>query len=443
MPAAASWELAVIGTALSDPAAMVEAEALQPYDFTGENQKVWAEILTLHANHALDIHALEMILNETKCVPNGTAFIAQALREKLDNVTEAVRQVEDTAVRKALKKVGALIAVEADNDEKTAAELIEYAEGKVIALRRNRGEGQPIGDIIAAFMPRLDSLRAGSFQPVWAPRTMVLRGMIPYAEATDLIVVGGRPGNGKSSFMRWEAEGLIRTGKKVVIFNYDNDPFDYARWFIAIDTGIDAARLKMPQSLTEPQMEMVRAAAARYSASPLVIDSARGDARAIYRRAQKYLLEGKLDFLMLDYIQQVSNGKENRNDDVAATLTVLRDINGQMRVPIMANSQLNREVERRGDGRPRMSDLRDSGALEQEPTVVLFPVNQWDEPTDAQMRMFRENINPHTGTVYPRPKCVPIQFHVVKNRNGEVGRSAPVKWNKSTNRYEPIETPHL
>ena len=441
-----SWETAVIGTVLFDPQSMVEAETLLPSDFSGPNQAVWAEILNLHRNNSLDLRTLSMIVEENRIIPTPETFIAQALTDRVGNVSEAVRRVEEAAVRKSVKKNAALIAAEAENDARETEELLDFAEKRIMSIRRDKQEGQTLQDIISIFMPRIEGTLTGDFHPAWQPSIKALQSLIKYAEDTDMIIVAGRPGEGKSSLCRYEAfqvvaerdsEGrVIGPGKPVTIFNYDNDPMDYARWFISMMADIDASKMKDMRMMTRPEQERMRQAAQILARLPLTIESSRGDGQWMYRTMRRHVAEKKTSLGILDYAQQVFNGKEKKNDDVSITSQYVRKINGELKIPMLVAAQLNREYERRGrEGGPKLSDLRDSGSLEQDATIVVFPVNVWSDPTEANFRQYPENVDQRTNRVYPRPKAVPVQFDVAKNRNGETGRSAVVKWVKSTNRY--------
>ena len=443
-----TWETAVIGTVLFDPQSMVEAEVLLPSDFSGDNRAVWSEIINLWGAKSLDLKTVAMIVSENKLIPTPETYFAGVLTDRVSNITEAVRRVEDDAIRKSIKKNAALIAAEAENDAHETSEILEYAEKKILSIRRDRQQGQTLADIIAIFAPRIEATLTGNFHPAWVPQVAAVQHLLKYAEDTDMIIVAGRPGEGKSSYLRFEAFQMIAErnsqgkitgpGKPVTIFNYDNDPMDYARWFVAMLCDIDAAKMKDARLLTRPQLESVREATSILARLPLTIESSRGDASWILRTMRRHVVEKKSSMGILDYAQQVFNGKDKKNDDVSVTGQMIRKINGELNIPMLVAAQLNREYERRGRDGPKLSDLRDSGSLEQDATVVIFPVNMWTDVNETQMRQFAENIDPRSGRIFPRPKAVPIQFVVAKNRNGETGPSAAVKWVKSTNMYYPL-----
>ena len=109
-----------------------------------------------------------------------------------------------------------------------------------------------------------------------------------------------------------------------------------------------------------------------------------------------------------------------------------------MHIPLIMNAQLNRDIERRNeDAEPQLSDLRDSGNLEQDSTHVIFPRSAWKEPTIAQIQMFRENLDEHNRPL-TRLKAIPLIFYVKKNRNGPTGPTEKVKWTKTTGNFQTL-----
>jgi replicative DNA helicase len=233
-----------------------------------------------------------------------------------------------------------------------------------------------------------------------------------------------------------------KAGIPGTIFNYDNDPIEYARWLIAQDTGIDAMMMKNPRMLTRVQLEMVRESGRRLRALPLTIESARGDALWIGRTVRKHVHDRGCRKFAVDYVQQVRNkGFEKPVDDIAMTMSVVRDCNQQLRIPALVASQMNRSIETRGaeDDGAKLSDLRASGSIEQDATIVVFPRCLWTNPTPGEILQFSENRDPRTGRPYSNPKAVPMEMEVKKNRNGDTGSSSRYKWVKSNNRFSEME----
>jgi len=242
-----------------------------------------------------------------------------------------------------------------------------------------------------------------------------------------------------SSFLRFEAYQAVIKGIPVLLFNMENDPMEYARHFIALHTGIDSARLKNPTVLTFDELSRVKQAGEELSSLPLkLITLASPSVHHIARVARRQIAEDKAKLVMVDYLQLIRNGLENRVADISETTAILRGLALQMHTPVIAAAQLSREIERRGiSAEPQLADLRDSGSIEQDSTIVSFIRQYWHDTNHPKAGMFRENLNTD-GKVLPRPKAVPIALHVLKNRNGEVGISTPIKWLKSVGRFETL-----
>jgi replicative DNA helicase len=444
-----NWEKMVIGTALADPASMAEAEILIPSDFTGINQLVWSEVMELHRRNALDLRTfMENIRNsgvfEQTNSDVGTAaqYITDIMRFSTSSMPECVDRVLNTSIRRELKRSLALITAEADNDLRKAEDLVDYAEKQVLALRRGRqNEGTSLGDIIDLFIPRMNAMIAGTAKPAWVPKVQAVKDILDYVEGSDFITVAARPGDGKSSYCRYEALHRVLGGGRVLLFNLENDPIEYARYSIALLANIDSQKLKNPKDLTEEELDRVKQASDTLGCLPLnIITMASPSVDMVVRTAKQMINKEKFDFVIVDYLQLINNGIENKVDDLAQTTSQLRALSLEMNVPVMANSQLSRSIETRGPGSdPMLSDLRSSGSIEQDSTIVMFMRNLWTNPTQKQKMLFPENVDPATHQMLDRMKVIPIQFHVAKNRNGEIGVSAPVKWNKATGDFQTLD----
>ena len=441
------WEKTLIGTLLADPRAFPEAEVLIPSDFSGANQVIWAEMMALASRGALDVRALSNALQTSpdharvlSDVGNLASYLEDMLRMRGPSIGEYVDRVLDGATRKSVRRNAALIAAEADDDKRTAEELLDYAERTILAIRRNRIEGgMTMADLFGIFMPRLDGFIAGTIKPAWVPEMQALRDIVHFAEETEFMTIAARPGEGKSSLLRFEAYQAAIKGIPVLLFNLENDPMEYARHFIALHTNIDSARLKNPTVLTFDELSRIKQAGEELSSLPLkLITLASPSVHHITQIARRQVAEDKAKLVMVDYLQLIRNGLENRVADISETTAILRGLALQMHTPVIAAAQLSREIERRGvSAEPQLADLRDSGSIEQDSTIVSFIRQYWHDTNHPKAGMFRENLNAE-GKVLPRPKAVPIALHVLKNRNGEVGVSTPIKWLKSIGKFETL-----
>lgn len=380
------WEKAVIGTVLNDPPTIEAAVELLPSDFTGCHQSIWAEMLALHQRNALDLRALVESLRSNNQLDSlgsmeegnsmrGEGYLADLIMSRGEAVEEYTERVLGASVKRQLAMLGALIRAEAEDDNISATDAADHAEQRLMGLRRNRmvGTGVSIGDILAVYMPRLDGLRNGQIQPAWTPAITAVRKAIQYAESEDFILIAARPGEGKSSMLRYEAHSLAQHNTPVVIFNLENSQIEYARSLLSLRTGIDSLLLKDPRKLSEEQMELIQHEAERLARMPLhVVSLGAPSIDEIERIARYYISHYGIKMIMLDYIQLVKNGAKSRVDDVSASSQGARAMALRYSVPVMAAAQLSRSIEHRGeDAEPELSDLRESGCLTGETMVQL------------------------------------------------------------------------
>jgi replicative DNA helicase len=213
----------------------------------------------------------------------------------------------------------------------------------------------------------------------------------------------------------------------------------YPRYLIAKRSGVDSMLLKSPRMMNEHQLERVKEAAEALARTPIRIYNAAGmNASQIVRLARKSIVEDHTKLIMMDYIQLVSNGIESRVNDISETSRLFRVCALQYGVPWMVAAQLSRAIETRSrdDANPKLSDLRDSGSLEQDATIVMFP-RSWGNAGPVQYGQYPENLD-RAGHLLPRPKAVSVWFHVLKNRNGDTGVSDEVKWSKHLDKFQTL-----
>ena len=448
----ASWEKSLIGSILSDPAKFEIAEELLPSDFTGANMLVWAELKPLAIRNGLDARGLANALeNSTDAARLRSQagmpiedYLAQLIGMAGNTVIEYKNQVLDASVKRSLKHGLALIAAEADGSQRKADELLDFAEKKILSLRRIRSdEGISMADLFGSYIPRLEGMRAGTVKPAWTPNMTALREVIPFFEASDYAIVASRPGKGKSSILRMEALRTAYNGQFVGFFNLENDQWEYAKHFISMALGIDNAKLKDPKRLSPNELSRVKEIAEELARMPLrLIHAAGWSVQQIIRAGRKMVAEQDMQLMCVDYLQLIRNGKQKANEDIEETSSLLRAFSLQMNVPQLNAAQVARTVDTRGNDEDMvLSDLRGSGSLEQDASIIVFPRCPWRTiPDEADMRKFPENVyRTASGEVYCRPTCVPMQLDVAKNRNGDVAKSGWMKWNRSTNRFTMLD----
>jgi replicative DNA helicase len=453
-------EQIVLGTAIHDPTTIEEISHLRVSDFTHLNADLFDIIMALYNEDSLSYAALVETLKKESLLDiigdnrtKGEAYL-RSLLDMADSrgIKSHVRMIEDRAVRKNLREVAALIAANANNEGKDIQEVMDDAEKRIFNLRRRAGgdEGVEFADLIRTYLPFIDGMRSGEITPAWEPPLKALRDLVQYVDRTEFVIIAGRPGEGKSSLLRYLAlrttmERSNADPQKVITFNLENDPWEYVKFAISTITGINSGKLKKPKLLNEDDYKRFRAGAETLVRVPwTIITLSRPKVMEIDRIARKKVSEGA-ELVLVDYVQLISNSMRNRVEDLAETTGTLRGVALKTSVPVIAACQLSRAIEHRGENaEPQLSDLRESGSIEQDATQVWFIRSEWNKiPTPEQVTnpqyYFPENFD-SMGRVREPIRAVPVRIWVKKNRNGPIGHTTPIKWNKSTGEFSSFTT---
>ena len=438
------WEQAVIGTALHDPQSMELAEELLPADFTDERQDIWAEMLALHQLSALDQRALIESLRQRDLFRGALSeeYLTEILQHRGDAMAEYSRRVLSASNKRQLIQISGMIIADAQDNNIDDEEAFDNAEQRLLKLRRNRtlDMGIPLGAVIGSFEARQEKFLSGEWTPPWIPEIDVLKNIIQFIDDDDFFVLGGRPGEGKSSIMRYMFIMGAMAGKPTLIINLENGELEYAKFALALRAQVDSMKLKDPHLLNDEEKERLRVASRELANVPLYIKTVGSPSAAEADRIiRHHVTHFGVQRIGLDYVQLISNpGKTRMVEDVTKSSQTLRAAALNYKVPVMANSQLSRDIEHRGEeALPRLADLRESGSLEQDATIVCIPRFTWPTPTGDQLRVFPDNVRDN-GSLFETPKAVPLTLHVLKNRNGSIGTSRPVLWRKHMNDFNNI-----
>jgi replicative DNA helicase len=421
------------------------AEDLIPADFTEQRQDIWAEMLALHQLRALDQRALIESLRQRGILDTivQEEYLTELLTHRGDAMEEYSRRVLSASNKRQLVQISGMIIADAQDNNIEDDEAFDNAERRLLRLRRNRTQdmGVPLGAIIGSFQTRQEKFLSGEWTPPWIPEVDVLKWVIQFIDEDDFFVLGGRPGEGKSSLMRYMFIQSALNGTPTLIINLENGELEYAKFALSMVAQVDSMKLKDPSLLSGEEKERLVQASRDLANAPLYVKTI-GSPSAIEtdRIIRHHINHYNVERVGVDYIQLMENpGSRNEVSNVTTSSKSLRAAALNYKVPVMANSQLSREIEHRGENaHPKLADLRESGSLEQDATIVCIPRFTWGTPTDAQLRMFTDNIN-DDGELFESPKAVPLTLHVLKNRNGSIGTSRPVLWRKHMNDFNNIE----
>ena len=201
-----------------------------------------------------------------------------------------------------------------------------------------------------------------------------------------LIVIAGRPAMGKSAFAQQLAESVAAQGKTAVMFTLEMSSYEITERAVARRSGVPIPDLKTAQELTENQRDDIVEAIREFSTLPMLVDDRCFELQELLdkSKAAAHGLEAKslppLGVVVVDYLQLVSSKAQNRNLEVAQVTTALKRLSKELAVPVIALSQLNRAVESKQDKRPGLSDLRESGNIEQDADLSLIHISEPTRP---------------------------------------------------------------
>lgn len=245
-----------------------------------------------------------------------------------------------------------------------------------------------------------------------------LDGLLGGLRRSDLIVLGARPSAGKSALALNICLRAAFDGRTALAFSLEMSGRQVARRMLIAETGIDSQRM-LTGLITEDEATAIVDAVGQISGLPIYIDeSGHLTAEDIRSRCLRLQAEAGLDLVIVDYLQLIDGAapgrrrRENRVQEISAISRALKALAGELDVPVLALSQLSREVERRPDPRPVLSDLRDSGSIEQDADIVLLLHREEKQYTESQWAALRP------GQPYPKGLA---EVNVAKHRNGPTG----------------------
>ena len=355
-----------------------------------EHQLVFRAVALLaEEDQPFDVITLAEALGKRKLLDDigGVPYLAEIDRNTASaaNAVHYARIVRFNSVLRQLVKAGTDIADLAfDSQGRSEAEILDMAEAKVfkIAEQMTRGGGfRSMEDLLKLAVDKIDELFHRD-----EPITGLPTGFIDFDMKTsglqnaDLIIVAGRPSMGKTSFAMNMAENVaIKTGNGVAVFSMEMPGDSLAMRMMSSLGQIDQHRVRTGR-LSEEDWPRLTSAVTILSQAPMYIDDTPAlsptELRARVRRLQRELKRADKDLglIVIDYLQlmQAPAEGENRATEISAISRSLKSLAKELNVPVVALSQLNRSLEQRPNKRPVMSDLRESGAIEQDADLIVF-----------------------------------------------------------------------
>ena len=378
-------EEAVIGAVMTNPNAFMTITAFLRADdfFFLRHAQIWQAMEHLHERkEPIDPVTLSNQLQTMGTLDEigGPAFLTQLIRNTPTSVHAEVygRMVERTAIRRRLIQAGDEIKALAMDEQMAVEAVTMEAESKLFDItdRQLKREFVPMDQAISEYFDRIEHLMANQDDPLGLPSGFRdLDTLLGGFQKSDLIIFAGRPGMGKTSFLLSTAVNAARIGARVGIFTMEMGVDQLVQRMIAMETGINSQKLRLGQ-LSQKDYSRFVEAAGRISRFPIYIDDTPAlnplQMRTKCRRLQH---EHCIDLVIVDYIQLMNAGGQYRNNrvqEVSYISRAMKELARELNVPIFSAAQLSRAVEQRQDKRPVLSDLRESGSLEQDSDIVMF-----------------------------------------------------------------------
>lgn len=416
MPHNVEAEEAVLGSLLIDPDAIFKvATYLMPTDFFIErNGWVYEAILALHdRREAVDFVTLcdDLERHDRLQEIGGAAYITHLINVVPTSIHVEYygHIVERAAIRRRLIRAATQIAALAYEEGDDVDEAVDRAEQILfgVSQRRLARDLIPIRQVISEYYDRIDYLYRHGDEfigvPTGFPRIDRLLGGL---QRSDLIIVAGRPAMGKTSLALNIAHSAAVKNQRVAIFSLEMSNEQLVQRLIASETGISSHRLRTGK-LKEDEWDKFAQATGILSDQHIFIDDTPSiSAMQMRTKCRRLHAEHGLDLIIVDYLQLMQGDRrsENRVQEISYISRMLKGLARELNVPVIAASQLSRAVEQRGDKHPMLSDLRESGSIEQDADIVMFIYREEVYEPETPMKNIAEVIiSKHrhgpTGTV--------------------------------------------
>jgi replicative DNA helicase len=426
-------EQAVLGAIFLEPSSLTLAsEILIPEDFyRAAHQKIFNAMLKLNdEGKAVDLITVTEELAASKLLEDtgGVSYLSElaASVPTAANMEYYARIIEEKSLLRRLIRTATDIAQDGYTREDEVETVLSEAEKNILAVaqRKNAGAFHNIKDVLVRTYDNIESMHAnvGEITGIATGFTELDR-MTAGFQRNDLIIVGARPSVGKTAFALNISQNVAtKTGENVAIFSLEMGAEQLVMRMLCAEGNIDAQRLRTG-SLTDEDWGKLTMAMGSLSNAGIFIDDTPGvrvnDIRAKCRRLKQ---EHGLGMILIDYLQLIlGSGRsgENRQQEVSEISRSLKQLARELQVPIIALSQLSRGVEQRQDKRPMMSDIRESGSIEQDADIVAFLYR--DDYYDKESE--NKNI---------------IEIIIAKQRNGPTG-TVSLAFVKEYNKFVNLE----
>jgi replicative DNA helicase len=377
-------EEAVLGALLIDPEGIFRVLSFlrAEHFYLRKHRLIYEAMVALHEQREpLDFLTLttELEQRETLSVVGGAAYISQLINSvpSAFNIESYAHMVEETSVRRNLLDAASEIARLAYEEEQSINEVVDRSERALFAISQRRASRdlRPIQEVVESYYSWVENLYEHRGEVMGVPSGFRdLDKLLGGFQRSDLLILAARPGVGKTSLMLTLATKAAERGHTTAIFSLEMSAEQLVQRMVSGLSHIDAHRLRLG-NLHDDDWPRFTESIAHLSEMPVYIDDTPALTPIQLRtKCRRLHSEHGLDMVFVDYLQLMTSGSriENRVQEVSYLSRSLKALAREMDVPVMTASQLSRAVEQRQDKHPVLSDLRESGSIEQDADVVMF-----------------------------------------------------------------------
>ncbi len=428
-----SAERAILGAILLSPESLdkTQEEGLSSDDFSQPQHQLLFETFTelARSGKAVDVVTVAGRLDEQGKLEGvgGYTYLSglSGAVPSVANLTEYVVRVREKKILRNLLDTASTISDSILSGEVGAQEGLERAEAKILDLRQGRDSGKlaRLGDVVEQVY---ENLRARAENP--SDVTGIATGfrdldkLLAGLQPSDLIIIAARPSMGKTAFsLNLSAHATLREGAGAAFFSLEMSKEQIATRILTSEARINGMRMRTGQLRQDDWAPMLEAIERMDQGKVFIDDTPAITVSGIRAKCRRLMATGDLDLILVDYLQLMKGDgtDQSREQEISGISRGLKAIAKEFHVPVVALSQLNRGVEQRADKRPMMSDLRESGAIEQDADVIMF--------------LYRDEV------YNPSPDNAGLaEVLVRKQRNGSIGE-VHLYWRGEFARFENLE----
>jgi replicative DNA helicase len=405
-------ERSVLGSVLIDKDAIVRvSEILRSDDFYNDiNGIIYSAMLVLYEERKpIDLLTISDQLKKNKLLKKiDSAYLTDLvdLVPTAANVEMYARITKENSTKRNLIKAGVSISEFGYDESKEVSESLDKAEAAIFSISQghiSRGF-VALRETLTESFDRIDELqKTGSGLRGIKSGFIDLDNLLSGMQKTNLLILAARPGQGKTAMVLNIAQNIAVNQKiPIGIFSLEMSKEELVDRLLIAQSDVDAWKLKTGR-LSEDDFSKLSVAMGELAEAPVFIDDTPGLSLTEMRsKARRLQLEHKVELLIVDYLQLVDPGRryDSRVQEVSVVSQSLKNLARELNVPVLAASQLSRAVEHRGEKRPQLADLRESGAIEQDADVVMFIYRPDSEASGPQ---------------------IPTKLLLAKHRNGPTG----------------------